>query len=189
MPDRSRRGTRRRSSGRGCPGSRGRRPRSAGAWGLLSQRRGRRSTGQSRRDGTRGSVIGKVWYRRRRARRRRRRFVRRASRARMAARCVPSSGGPRRFDRRAKASAPHQAPALDHLPSLPYLHCQAGAHSSPGRAVGDGGGLDPGGDAELGQDVGDVDAGRLGLMNNASAIWRLLCGRPRPAPGPRPHAG
>jgi hypothetical protein len=28
--------------------------------------------------------------------------------------------------------------------------------------VGDGGGLDPGGDAELGQDVGDVDAGRLG---------------------------
>jgi hypothetical protein len=51
--------------------------------------------------------------------------------------------------------------------------------------VGDRGGLAAVGDAELGEDVGDVDAGVLGLMNSVSAIWRLVPGKL--ATGARQH--
>ncbi|WP_234315369.1 DUF6191 domain-containing protein [Streptomyces globisporus] len=52
------------------------------------------------------------------------------------------------------------------LPRPPEVSGAAGDTGSEGgveevQAVGQGGGLAPAGDAELGEDVGDVDAGRL----------------------------
>ncbi|WP_229860224.1 DUF6191 domain-containing protein [Streptomyces litmocidini] len=52
------------------------------------------------------------------------------------------------------------------LPRPPEVSGAAGDAGSEGeveevQAVGQGGGLAPAGDAELGEDVGDVDAGRL----------------------------
>src|SRR5262249_50689996 len=56
-------------------------------------------------------------------------------------------------------------------------------------AVGDGGGLDPGVNVELGEDVGDVDAG--GFWADEQCLGDLAGGGPRRGPGgaPRPAAG